>query len=108
MVLGFSGSYNMKITILNEELTKTAQNVGVGQKQQAAMNSAISILKGKIPEIVPMLTNPTSRAFLMKFLDMVAADPAAMNSFKNSLQVINSAMQSDISGTTSAINATPK
>lgn len=95
----------MKIISLQKELTKTAQNVEVGQKQQAAMNSAISILKGKIPEIVPMLSNPTSRAFLMKFLDMVASDPSTLNSFKNSLQTINSAMQADSSGTVAKLTS---
>jgi hypothetical protein len=95
----------MKIISLNQELTKISQNSDVGQKQQAAMNSAISILKGKIPEIVPMLSNPKSREFLMKFFDMVASDPSILNSFKNSLQVINSAMQADSAGTTAVINS---
>jgi len=98
----------MKIINVQQKLSKAAQNVGIGQKQQAAMDSAISLLKGKIPEIVPMLSNPTFRTFLMKFLDMVTTDPSILNNFKNSLQIINSAMKADLAETTTMINSSTK
>jgi hypothetical protein len=60
-------------------------------------------LKGKIPEIVPMLTNPGTRTFLTRFLDVVASDPSVLGGFKNAMQAINAAMMSDASGTTTAI-----
>lgn len=77
----------------------------IGQKQKQAINAAIAFLKGKIPEISPMLTNPNSRAFVIKFLDLVASDPSIMNGFKNAFQTINAAMNSDASGTTVSLNA---
>ena len=96
----------MKIISLQPDakaLIAQNQNAAIGKKQMNATNVAINFLKGKCPEIVPMLTNPTTRTFLIKFFDMIAADPSVMNGFKNALQTINSAMQSDASGTTASI-----
>ena len=87
------------------ELHKKAQGMEIGQKQKAAINTSINFLKGKIPEIVPMLTNPVTRTFLIKFLDLITSDPSVLTGFKNSLQSIHAGMMSDAAGTTTAINS---
>lgn len=96
------------VNLENHSIPRKAQNTDVGQKQMQATNAAINFLKGKIPEIVPMLTNPTTRSFLTKFFDLIASDPATMNGFRNALQAINAAMQSDASSTTVNLNATTR
>ena len=89
------------------KITQTAQqNTEIGQKQQAAINASVNFLKGKIPEIVPMLSNPNTLKFLTKFLVIVASDPSALNGFKNHLQLISSAIKSDAAGTTATTNST--
>ena len=95
----------MKITKL-QETTKVAINGGeIGQKEKQAINAAMAFLKGKIPEIVPMLTNPNTQTFLTKFFDLVAADPAVLNGLKNAMQTISSSMQADAAGTSTAIGS---
>lgn len=86
-------------------IQKEAQGAEIGQKETAAINAAINFLKGKLPEIVPMLTNPTTRSFLTKFFDLIASDPAVLNGFKNAMQTISTGMQSDAAGTTTAVSS---
>ena len=96
----------MKIIGLNNSSHKLAQNTDIGQQQMQATNAAISFLKGKIPEMVPMLTNPTTRNFLIRFFDMIASDPSVLAGFRNALQTISTSMQRDAAGTTTAITST--
>lgn len=86
------------INLQSSYVGKTSAEQDIGQKQMAATNAALNFLKGKLPEMVPMLSNPTTRGFLVKFLDILTTDPSVLAGFRNSLQTINTAMKSDASG----------
>ena len=99
----------MKIVQIQSSLSvKLSQNADIGQKQMQATNTAITFLKGKLPEITPMLTNPVTRNFLIKFFDVITNDPSVMNGFKNALTTIHAAMQNDMAGTTTALTSVSK
>lgn len=67
------------------------------QKEQQAINAAITFLKG-FPELVPVVANPSSNRFLTKFLHILASNQNLMGGFNNHLHSINAAMESDASG----------
>ena len=89
----------MRITKIDSVRTAVSAPVKLDANEQAGVQQVAAYFKSSMPGIGPMLQNPNNLAFLMKLLEVLAAQPNNLTILKNSLTKVQGAMAKDPTST---------
>lgn len=76
-----------------------AANAKLDANEQASIQQVCGYLRTSLPGIGPLLQNPNNMVFLMKLLEVVAANPDSINILRNSVMKVQAAMAKDPTST---------